>query len=146
MYSRIQNPETGRMVSITGVTGKRILKKYLQFLVGGMSQLGGGVDAVPATDAKRKLLIYHVEWCGHCQRLKPELVKLEKDLPKNSSVEMIDCEDPKNDEKKANCEKAGFPVQGFPTILLEVNGKITESYEGDRTEEGLSEFLKGEKV
>ena len=137
MYSRIHNPETGRMVSITGVTGKRVLKKYLQFLVGGMSQLGG--------TAERELLIFYADWCGHCQRLKPEIVKLQEDLPKNSSIEMIDCEDPENDEKKADCEKAGFPVQGFPTILLKVNGKITESYEGDRTKEGLSEFLKGEK-
>tara|TARA_B100001094_G_C18141463_1_gene778119 strand:+ start:515 stop:1381 length:867 start_codon:yes stop_codon:yes gene_type:complete len=45
MYNKIINPETGRSVSINGKIGKLIIKKYLDYFIGGTSK-----DEIPQDD------------------------------------------------------------------------------------------------
>ena len=32
-----------------------------------------------------KVILYYAEWCGHCQRFKPEWAKLKEELEKRKS-------------------------------------------------------------
>ena len=44
MYSKIENPLTGRRVSINGKLGRSILRNYLNVLNGGAAAGGGSPD------------------------------------------------------------------------------------------------------
>jgi thiol-disulfide isomerase/thioredoxin len=82
--------------------------------------------------------MYYADWCPHCKTLKPVF----KDWSKKGSIvvggktiflDMV--------EVDTNPEKVkGKPVKGYPTILLEKNGKFTE-FEGDRTPAGWESWL-----
>ena len=82
--------------------------------------------------------MYYADWCPHCKTLKPVF----KDWSKKGSVvvggktvfvEMV--------EVDTNPEKVkGKPVKGYPTILLEKDGKFTE-FDGDRTPAGWESWL-----
>ena len=81
--------------------------------------------------------MYYADWCPHCVAAKPEFRSVMKNSQKingqNIKYVMVDCE--KNPEE---AEKAG--VEGFPTFILDINGK-KEVYQGERTERGFEEFL-----
>jgi thiol-disulfide isomerase/thioredoxin len=83
--------------------------------------------------------MYYADWCGHCQKAKPDF----QDLMAKSPLEIggrkcvIQMVSPETEPEKAK----GKPVRGFPTFLLESpDGKIME-YKGPRTTDGWLEFL-----
>ena len=91
------------------------------------SNLIGGSNDVTFT-------LYYVEWCPHCKVVKPEWEKLENDPElKHITIIKIDCE--KNEEVVQ--EKN---IEGFPTILLNNNGK-EEAYNGDREYADFKNYL-----
>jgi thiol-disulfide isomerase/thioredoxin len=99
---------------------------------------------------KHKLVLYYVDWCGHCKNLKPEWKKIEDQCNNNSQVEVIklNCEEADN---KATC---GL-ISGYPTVLLYKEG-VTKPISFDkspvtgqyypRTSNGLIDFLSDNKV
>ena len=82
-------------------------------------------------DGKPKCVLYHVDWCGHCQKVKPIWKELKDEYSDRVTFEDKDCEDDENTEL---CKKE--VSEGYPTIKL--NG---EEYSGERTKEVLSEFI-----
>jgi len=82
--------------------------------------------------------MYYADWCPHCKTLKPVFKEWSKKGSttiggKTVFLEMV--------EVDTNPEKVkGKPVKGYPTILLEQNGKFTE-FDGDRTAAGWESWL-----
>ncbi len=82
-----------------------------------------------------RLKLYYAEWCGYCHKLMPIWDELEgSELKKIVEFHKYEC-----DKNKGLCMNEG--VQGYPTIILETNGKKI-TYEGDRSKEDLIRFVK----
>ena len=80
------------------------------------------------------LVLYHADWCGHCQRFKPVWDGLKESLKTNMAEIEVSYQD-----------HADFStVQGFPTIVLIENGSRT-LYQGDRNPESIQTFVQGSK-
>lgn len=99
------------------------------------SSSGPVTELTPSTfDAKLKYGVWLVEfyapWCGHCQQLKPEYLKLAKGLGDVVNVGAVNA-----DEHKELAQR--YSIQGFPTIKLmyaDASGKVKSiSYNGGRT-------------
>ena len=69
-------------------------------------------------------------WCGHCQRLVPEMEKAAASLAPLVPTYAVDCDEEKN---KRMCAEQG--VKGFPTVKIFPRGKHLNPipYEGERT-------------
>jgi len=79
-------------------------------------------------------ILYYVEWCPHCQVVKPEWKKLEEDKElKNITISKINCEENEDIVKEKN-------IEGFPTILLTHNGKEI-GYNGSREYADFKNYL-----
>ena len=88
--------------------------------------------------------MFHVKWCGYCKRAKPDFMKFMQQNDgkvingRKVSIEMVDCEENKNNEALAK----KFGVQGYPTFILTKDGK-NNSYEGaDRSPKGFLSWVK----
>lgn len=100
--------------------------KIMNVLNNNSSLIGGSNDVT--------FTLYYVEWCPHCKVVKPEWEKLKNDPElKHITIIKIDCE--KNEEVVQ--EKN---IEGFPTILLNNNGK-EEAYNGDREYADFKNYL-----
>ena len=88
-------------------------------------------------------VMYYADWCGHCQRAKPEFKRLGSTKTiggKTVSIVAVNA-----DENKALCTKKN--VQGFPTIhLYDPSGTLVQEYSGERKldsfEQLLSQYVK----
>ena len=89
----------------------------------------------------RSVTILKAEWCGHCKKAMPEFKKLVDASPitlksgEKVTVRMLD-----SDADKSAIDALGYKVRGFPTILIQSGKEFTE-YPGDRTRDGVMEFL-----
>ena len=86
-----------------------------------------------------KVELFYAEWCGHCQKFKPEWEKLKK-MAGGNGIQCIEYESEK-DAQKMEEEN----IQGFPTIKISVGGKCQE-YHGERTAEEILMAIKDPKV
>lgn len=81
--------------------------------------------------------MFGVDWCPHCQTAKPEFEKL--GLTKTiggQSVSMVYVNPEKEPQKKA-----GFDIQGYPTLILQTADGSKVPYKGPRTAAGFEQFL-----
>lgn len=76
------------------------------------------------------LLEFYAPWCGHCRNLAPEYEKAAKALKGIANIAAID----------ADKERTEVQIQGFPTIKLFVDGKMSD-YDGPRTADGIVDFM-----
>ena len=76
------------------------------------------------------LVEFFAPWCGHCKSLAPEYEKAAKALKGIANIAAID----------ASNERTDIQIQGYPTIKLFIDGKITE-YDGPRTGDGVVDFM-----
>ena len=75
---------------------------------------------------KQGLVMFKTDWCGYCQRAKPEFAKVADILGKSFPIGMIDC-----DRNKLAPKTAG--VTGYPTIkFCDSKGNLTEDYLSER--------------
>lgn len=96
----------------------------------------------------KKILIgkVYANWCGHCQSLKPEWLKMKKDLKSKMRkmgylIEFVEIKEQEQD-KLAEFKKR-FPnlsVNGYPTIFKSY-GNGLEYYQGERTADEMSNWL-----
>ena len=87
----------------------------------------------------KSLVICTMKGCGHCEKAKGEFDKLLGESPisigdNKINVKILDAQKDKDEILKYN-------VQGYPTILLDNEGSVME-YNGNRTYDGIMEFLK----
>eukprot|EP00929_Paragymnodinium_shiwhaense_P013404 TRINITY_DN121264_c0_g1_i1.p1 TRINITY_DN121264_c0_g1~~TRINITY_DN121264_c0_g1_i1.p1 ORF type:complete len:343 (-),score=44.74 TRINITY_DN121264_c0_g1_i1:421-1449(-) len=84
------------------------------------------------------LVLFHAPWCGHCQELQPEYVKLGRQLASTPGVALgaIDCSEPRHQDL---CRK--FEIVGYPALKALQHGKVVESYNGQRQTEPLKTWL-----
>jgi len=81
------------------------------------------------------LTAFVAPWCGHCQRLVPELIRAADGLQSLIPVYAVDCEDAQN---KQLCAEQG--VQGFPTVKLYPKGTKMKPLEFQGTRSSSSFF------
>jgi thiol-disulfide isomerase/thioredoxin len=89
-------------------------------------------------DVKIKVQLFYANWCGHCNKFKPEWEEFKK-LAKGGGIEYEEYE---ADKDKQKVDEAN--VSGFPTIRITMNGN-TEDYNGERTADAILSFVKGDK-
>jgi len=95
-------------------------------------------DVNRAIQHKKSLMIYYSPQCMWCQRMKPELIKADKELRKYDLKGQI-VSVPPSFIPRIQGDNA---ILGFPTlILLDVGGKKISEYNNDRTSEQLLAFL-----
>ena len=74
--------------------------------------------------------------CGHCKKLKPEWDKAEAKLnDKMVSVDLTDSSVAVNEIQKK------YNIMSYPTIVILKNGSITDTYNGERTESALMQYV-----
>ena len=78
---------------------------------------------------KTGVTLYYAEWCGHCQRFKPEWEKL-KTMLKAKNIPVAEYEADNKGGK--NPGKIPQDIRGDPTIV--VNGEV---YNGERTAQAI---------
>jgi protein disulfide-isomerase A1 len=97
-------------------------------------------DEVNAKNDEVVMVLFYAEWCGHCQKFKPEWNKAEnkhngtKMNGKNVRLMKVDC-----DQNKELAAK--YDVQGYPTVKVFNNGKVND-YDGERSLSGITNYLK----
>ena len=78
---------------------------------------------------KKVFVLFYMKGCKHCDDLKPIWDKVEaKHGDKMTSIEAGD--------------NPPFGITGFPTMLVAENGKALDTYNGGRTEEELTNYVK----
>lgn len=91
-----------------------------QFMLEGFT----GSDEDSSKKNKKKLILFHAEWCGHCKRMIPEWEKIKKEFPDQ-------CED-YEDKDITDAQREKYGVNGYPTIVEETDS-VVKPYEGERT-------------
>ncbi|KAF7667182.1 hypothetical protein LDENG_00072730 [Lucifuga dentata] len=86
------------------------------------------------------LVEFYAPWCGHCKRLEPEYVKAAEILKKEESVMRLAKVEVTEEVELAE----EFEIQGFPTLMLFINGdrKQPVDYTGKRTAESIIKWMK----
>ncbi len=85
----------------------------------------GGKNKVTGKNENISFTLYYVDWCPHCKSIKPDWEKLENDNElKHITITKVNCEENEEIVQEKN-------IEGFPTILLNNNGK-EEAYNGGR--------------
>lgn len=82
------------------------------------------------------LTMYYADWCGHCQRAKPEFMKLGATQTIGGKVVNVKMVNPEVTPDDA----AGVDIKGFPTIVLQ-KGETMVEYAGERTHTAFLNFL-----
>jgi len=85
---------------------------------------------------KATVTYYFMEGCPHCEKFMPEWKKFKAD----PAAAGITTREFSVNKDRAEIEKAKPRVSGFPTIHVEVNGKV-EEYPGNRNSKDLLAFV-----
>jgi thiol-disulfide isomerase/thioredoxin len=90
---------------------------------------------------KDTFALLHMTGCGHCVKLMPEWDKAKSEWSSGkNSINMVKYEQSEAEGKKL-IDK--FGVSGFPTmILIGKDGEKKDDYSGDRSSEGIINYLK----
>ena len=117
----------------------RVILKMQQFIVLScfllLSITAGSVDLASdtfdtLTSGKNVFVKFFAPWCGHCQQLAPEYEKAAKALRGIANIAAID----------GDKDRTDIQIQGFPTIKLFVDGKVSD-YNGNRDASSFIDFM-----
>ncbi len=88
--------------------------------------------AYEAFTEERKIIYFHMEKCGHCKKFNPEWEKFVQGTDMKSKKISASSGDPL-------IKKLG--VSGYPTVMIIEGDKKIETFSGERTQEGLNNFV-----
>lgn len=99
-------------------------------------------------DGKTQLILYWANWCGICNKIKPNWNSAKKIINvKYPNIEVLDinCDNPKLDKCFIYNNKSKNNLDGVPTIILRKNNvdveyKKDSNFKGDRSVEELVKF------
>ena len=83
------------------------------------------------------MLLHYATWCGHCNAMKDDWSKFEKQNKENINIARINADMIKEGHVKTDAEVNGFPAINF----VDGMGEIVD-YEGDRSVESLNDFAR----
>jgi len=97
--------------------------------------VGKNFEAVAFDNTKDVFVEFYAPWCGHCKSLAPKYEALAEEYSGNANVVIAKVDSTENDTPPE--------VSGFPTLFLFPAADDTAGikYEGDRTQEAMSEFI-----
>jgi protein disulfide-isomerase A1 len=103
--------------------------------------VGKSFNDIVLDPTKDVLVVFYAPWCGHCKKLVPIYDELAKNLRHNKNLIIAKMDSTANEVDTVS-------VQGFPTIKFwPANNKATPmDFNGDRTVEGFTKFLKENSV
>ncbi len=81
------------------------------------------------------LYLFKADWCGHCVAFKDKWNELNNDKLLNNKIKFVEYDADKN-----TTEITAHNIQGFPTLLLNVNNKKIE-YNGKRELSEIKSFI-----
>ena len=79
------------------------------------------------------LVLFHAEWCGHCQQMKPEWKKFTRSIPKGLNVADVE------NNFFSSLEKTP-EIRGFPTVKMFNDNQEVNEFTAERTGEQLKVF------
>ena len=82
---------------------------------------------------QKTFTFFKMNGCPHCVKMEPEWSRFK--AMNSTGIETQELEASKD---AALAKK--YKVKGFPTLLMVQNGKVLETYSGDRTAEGFNSF------
>lgn len=88
-----------------------------------------------------KLVLFYADWCGHCNKVKPDWDKAANDVNKGD-VKMIKVNCGEGTENDQQLMKK-YNIDGYPTIIKFVNG-TPSLYRGDRDSDSFKEMFKNQ--
>jgi thiol-disulfide isomerase/thioredoxin len=87
-----------------------------------------------------KVYNFNTSWCGYSVRFQEEWNKFADEIAKKNNVVPVKVYDIKCDNASNESMCRDYEVPGFPTVILEKNGK-RETYNGPRTADSLLEAV-----
>jgi len=98
--------------------------------------VGKNFNEVAMNPEKDVLVEFYAPWCGHCKQLEPVYKQLGDAFKDDESIVIAKMDSTANEVEQVK-------IQGFPTIKLFKKGdNAIVDYNGERTLEGFSAFLK----
>lgn len=88
-----------------------------------------------------KVYNFNTSWCGYSIRFQPEWDKFQKEVKSRNDLSNVNAYDIKCDETDNKQMCIDYAIPGFPSIIIEIDGKKT-NYNGERTAESLIETIK----
>jgi thioredoxin-like negative regulator of GroEL len=88
------------------------------------------------------LILYHADWCGHCQAFQPTWGSVKSQLSKEKGIRVAEVEHTNLGNLPANLSR----VAGFPTIMIIRSGKPVTEYQGDRSLADVVSFAKKHSI
>jgi hypothetical protein len=97
-----------------------------------------GLEGFVGSSASKtaKLTMFGVEWCPHCVSTAPEFDALGSSMTIGDTAVTLQRVNPEKDPQAAK----GYSIDGYPTIILEKDGKQIK-HSGPRTKDGFLQFL-----
>jgi|TARA_B100000424_G_C22932016_1_gene495784 thiol-disulfide isomerase/thioredoxin len=96
-----------------------------------------------ATNGTADILFFYADWCPHCKQAKPEWQKFKEEynesVVNNYKLNLIDVNCTSELGESGQLIKT-YNVEGFPTVKMNVNGKIVE-YDAKVSKENLKLFV-----
>jgi thiol-disulfide isomerase/thioredoxin len=93
-----------------------------------------------ASQGETVVALFYADWCPHCVAFKPDFMKAKKDMngkksnDKTLRLELVDCVANKTIASENS-------VSGFPTVKIFTDDNKSSEYSGERTYEGLTNYL-----
>jgi thiol:disulfide interchange protein len=84
-------------------------------------------------------ILIHADWCGHCQKVKPDWTTAAKEINTKDDKKMImvNCGEGTDEDQKI---MKNYNIDGYPTIIKFVNG-TPSLYRGDRDADSFKDIF-----
>lgn len=109
-----------------------VLAMLLASALASAPTLPPGEAAGALAEVPMALVMAYAPWCGHCVHAKPAFEEVEAKVP----TYLVDCSTP-----EAAPFRNAYGVKGFPTFLFLEHGKLTDTYNGERTRAAIESYL-----